>query len=209
MIHRGGHRGAIQTEPSTDPHQGCADISGAAHGVDHTGLATGLEFLTEIPDVDIDDVACRIAVIGPHRLSQLGARKHYPRVAQQVLQKPNSEGREVDPALSTQYLHGIHIHPESRNDSQTRSSGWCRRSKRSHPGEQLPIGKRLGEVVVGPGVQALDPVGYLGAGGEHQDGQIVAAGSETPADAIPSKPGIITSRISKSGSRLVASDKAV
>ena len=37
-----------------------------------------------------------------------------------------------------------------------------------YPGQQFHGGKRLGQIVVGPRVQALHPLGNLGAGGEEQ-----------------------------------------
>ena len=50
--------------------------------------------------------------------------------------------------------------------------------QRAQPGEQLLEGEGLGEVVVGPGVEALDPVADGVAGGEHEDGYVVPGGPQ-------------------------------
>ena len=47
--------------------------------------------------------------------------------------------------------------------------GGGRRPERPEAGEQLLVGERLDEVVVGAGVEALDPGGDRVAGGEHED----------------------------------------
>ena len=46
--------------------------------------------------------------------------------------------------------------------------------QRAQPGQQLLERERLGEVVVGTRVEALDPVTHGVAGGEHEDGYAVA-----------------------------------
>ena len=60
--------------------------------------------------------------------------------------------------------------------------------QRAQPGEQLLERERLGQVVVGPGVEALDPVADGVARGEHQDRDAVAdlaqgAGGLQPVEA--------------------------
>lgn len=50
--------------------------------------------------------------------------------------------------------------------------------QRPDPGEEFGQAERLGDVVVGPGVQADDGVHLVGAGGEHQDRHGVAVGAE-------------------------------
>ena len=50
--------------------------------------------------------------------------------------------------------------------------------QRAQPGQQLLERERLGEVVVGAGVEPLDPVADRVAGGEHEDRQVVARRAE-------------------------------
>ena len=58
--------------------------------------------------------------------------------------------------------------------------------QRAQPGQQLLQGERLGEVVVGAGVETLDPVADGVAGGEHQDRHVVAGRAQRPGrlDAV-------------------------
>ncbi|SMB69840.1 Uncharacterised protein [Acinetobacter baumannii] len=44
-----------------------------------------------------------------------------------------------------------------------------------HPRQQLRGREGLGQVVVGPAREALDPVALAAAGGEHEDGQVLVA----------------------------------
>ena len=54
--------------------------------------------------------------------------------------------------------------------------------QRADPGQQLGQPERLGHVVVGARVQADDEVDLVGAGGQHQHGQLGAVGAQAPAD---------------------------
>ena len=60
--------------------------------------------------------------------------------------------------------------------------------QRAHPREQLLALERLHEVVVGAGVEALDAVVELAAGGEDQD-RHVGLGAQPPADLDPVEAG--------------------
>ena len=51
----------------------------------------------------------------------------------------------------------------------------------AHPGEQLGEPERLGDVVVGAGVETHDDVGLLAAGGQHDDREPFVAGAQGPA----------------------------
>ena len=59
-----------------------------------------------------------------------------------------------------------------------RRRGYDAAQQRPQPGQQLLQRERLGQVVVGAGVEALDPVADGVAGGEHQDGYVVAGGAQ-------------------------------
>ncbi|MDQ1646315.1 MAG: hypothetical protein QOJ50_2499 [Cryptosporangiaceae bacterium] len=51
----------------------------------------------------------------------------------------------------------------------------------TEPGQELVEGERLGQVVIGPGVQAGDPVRHFAAGGQHQDWDADPALTQGPA----------------------------
>jgi hypothetical protein len=52
--------------------------------------------------------------------------------------------------------------------------------QRPQPGEKFVEGERLGQVVVGSGIEAFDPVTGGGAGGEHQNGETEVFGASHP-----------------------------
>jgi hypothetical protein len=58
-----------------------------------------------------------------------------------------------------------------------------------HPGQQLLQGERPAQAVVGPRLQALDPLADPGRGGEQDDRGVVAGGAQPPADLQPGQPG--------------------
>ena len=60
--------------------------------------------------------------------------------------------------------------------------------QRPHPRQQFLEGERLGQVVVGAGVQPGDPLGHRVSGGEHKDGQVVAGAAEVTAHLEPVQP---------------------
>ena len=61
--------------------------------------------------------------------------------------------------------------------------------QRAEPGQQLLERERLGQVVVGPGVEPGDPVRDGVARGEHEDRQLVAGLAHPPAHLEPVQPG--------------------
>ena len=54
--------------------------------------------------------------------------------------------------------------------------------QRPHPGQQFLERERLGQVVVGAGIEAGHPLGHRVARGQHQDRQVVAGAAELTAD---------------------------
>ena len=58
-----------------------------------------------------------------------------------------------------------------------------------HAGEQLLEAERLDEVVVGPGLESLDPVPHLVPRGQHQDAQLVPRRPQPAADLEAIDPG--------------------
>ena len=59
---------------------------------------------------------------------------------------------------------------------------FCAAQQSPHAGQQLFEGEWLGQIVVGAGVEAGDPLGDRVAGGQHQDRQIIAGAAQLTAD---------------------------
>ena len=59
----------------------------------------------------------------------------------------------------------------------------------SHAGQQLGQCEGFGQVVVGPGVEALHPILHLAAGGKHQDGDMYVRRPKGPHDLHPAALG--------------------
>ena len=67
--------------------------------------------------------------------------------------------------------------------------GGAAAQQRPHPGEQFGEPERLGDVVVGAGVEADHGVHLVGAGGQHQHREAVALGAQPSAHLQAVHPG--------------------
>ena len=56
------------------------------------------------------------------------------------------------------------------------------RSRTRHTGEQLGESERFGDVVVGARIETHDDVGFVAAGGQHDDREAFVLGAQMPAD---------------------------
>ena len=136
------------------------------HRVHQARLAFLLELLPQVADVDRDHVVV-VRLVAPHRREQLLARKHLPRMAEQVLEQVELSGREAE--LSRPAPRRVRGRLEL-DISEPQPVGRTRTpQQRAHAREQLLVGEGFHEVVVGAAVEA--PHAMLGAAerGEHQD----------------------------------------
>ncbi len=101
-------------------------------------------------------------------VDQLAARHHLAPVLHQVAQHPKFMGGELDGGAFVPDLGGRHVEPHSA-DLQDRT-GIARRPshQRLYPRHQLRHLERLGEVVVGTGIEPLNLLVQLAAGGQYQ-----------------------------------------
>ena len=97
--------------------------------------------------------------------------------------------RQLDLAAGAPHPPGVGLDPQVGEEQRRRFVGVVVGSgaaqQGAHPGEQLVELERLGQVVVGAGIEPGDTIGRLGARREHQDRQAVALGTQHPAHREP------------------------
>src|SRR6202162_905556 len=154
-------------------------VAESTDGLDQPGLPGAVQLSSQIADVDRDHVVIGLFV-GPHGAEQLVAGQHKPRMPQEVSQQLELPGRQWDDSAATAHLTGFNFQGDV-GELQDRRWGCGASQERADTGQQLGVGERLDEVVVGAGVEPAHPVGGPAAGGQHQDRQ-AATGSELAAD---------------------------
>ena len=124
--------------------------------------------LADPADEHLDRVGVAIKILGIDVVDQLAARHHLAPVLHQVTQHPELVGGELDGGSFVPYLRRRHVEPYPANLED--GAGVARRPahQRLYPCHQLGDLERLGEVVIGPGVEPLNLLVQLTAGGQHQ-----------------------------------------
>ncbi len=122
-----------------------------------------------------DDVGVAVEVHVPHLRCDERARQYLAMAAHQQLQQAELLGRQV-------YAPAIAGHPAAQQiqlqighaQCAAFAAGMAAAQDDAHPGQQLGKRERLDEIVVGPQLQALDPILHLIAGGQEQHGHFQA-----------------------------------
>src|SRR3954451_16296517 len=187
------------------------DVPRAPDRVQQPRLAAGLELAPQVGDEDLDRVRLRERVVAPDLVEQPLARDHDALVAHQVLEQLELALGELDVALAAADLVRIGVELEVAGGQRGRAAGRTAAQQRAHPGEQLLALEGLDEVVVGPGVQALDARLQGVAGGQHED-RHVAVGPQAlgDLDAVDARqPEVEQHEVGHVGSRLAEGALAV
>src|SRR5215210_2922534 len=148
------------------------DIPHAPGGVDKLGVpGVTLDLLSQMADVHVDR-ALVAELVAPHPREQGAPREHPPRVGGERYQ-------ELELRVCQVYVLAAHSHPAAGQvDLQAIVAelvlalpGGHRSPAhdRAHPGHELPDCERLGDVIVGPELQAHDPVDLVVLRREHND----------------------------------------
>ena len=127
----------------------------------------------------------RLAFVSTDGIEQLGAREHAARLAGERRQELELGGREIDRGAVAVERQALGIEHEIA-ESQSRACGRPGVARGTpehglHPRHELTRAEGFGEVVVGAGFEAEQPVRLLGAGREHDD-RHRRTGSERPRD---------------------------
>ena len=121
----------------------------------------------EAPDARKQHLFGKIVALGleqeAHDVKLLGGQAHALRAADE------HTGGEIECGIAeTKLVHLIALPPEEGIDA----------------GQQLARVERLRQVIVGAGVQALDPVFQLALGGQHQDRRRAALGPDLAGEVV-------------------------
>ncbi len=121
-------------------------------------------------------------------LHELGAAHHAPGVARQVVKEGEFLRGERDlPSPPRDQVAGGVDH-EVADDEPGREHLAASPGEGAEPGQELAEVERLGEVVVGAGVEPRDALLDRIEGGEHEDGDGAAGGADCLADLEPGGP---------------------
>src|SRR3954451_1604642 len=149
------------------------DVPRSADRVEQARLAGALELAAEVRDEDLDGVGGRERVVAPHLLEQPLARDDDALVAHEVLEQLELALGQVDRALAAAHLVRVRVQRQVGDDERGAAARRAAAQERAQPGAQLLALERLDEVVVGAGVEALDPRLDGIARGEDQDRDVV------------------------------------
>src|SRR4029453_3559010 len=99
-------------------------IASAAHGVDHR-RTIGVDLLTEIGDVELDDVRLAAEVVVPDPVQDLCLAEHPPRVAHQVPQQLEFGSGQLDLRPTAPPLMAVLVQYEVPNYKRRVAPGKC------------------------------------------------------------------------------------
>src|SRR5207245_7858161 len=127
----------------------------------------------ELAHVDPQVVALPRRAGAPDFLQELAMGEDLPRVLDERREEVVLGPRKVDLFLAEEDTAGgeVHLQLAGRKNRFTLAAGRARgvAERHAHPGEQLTGSERLGQVVVGAGVQGFDIVRLLATRGETDD----------------------------------------
>ncbi len=135
------------------------------------------ELLAEAGDRHVEGIVGDVERVAPHPLGDDGARDDGVGVTEEefeqgVLLRPEvEEHRAPDPVECDAVARGVERERACPENGVAGGEGRPA-AEGAEPGEELFEGERLGEVVVGPGVEPGDAVFEVAEGGEHEDGLV-------------------------------------
>src|SRR6202165_757729 len=144
-------------------------VAEASDRLDQRWLAVAVQLGAQISDVDCHHVVVGI-LAGPDGSQELVSSQHLARVPHEVSEQGELAGGERDHPLAATDLAGLDFQVQMR---KLEKGGGGRRAAQqcADTGQELRIGERLDQVVVGAGVEAANAIGRPAACREHQDGQ--------------------------------------
>src|ERR671919_508088 len=170
-----GHHGGRNPRPG--PHRRWSPIgepvADAVDGQEVSGPAGHrLDLLPDVLHVCVDGPLVRLEGDAVHRVEELGAREHSPRLSGHGGHELELRRREVDRPAADRDPHPGHVDLDIANPNDLRHSLRGRLGPPEHrpdPGHELLRAERLDHVIVGAELEAHEPVRLVAAGGEDHD----------------------------------------
>ncbi len=183
-------RACRRARPRTYPRCrfGLADaIADAADRLDQLLALAAVDLLAQRVDVHVDDVGREVEGVFPDARLDLGARNDLAAPAQQQLEERALANGQLDGLAAAGDLARLRLVGQVLEDERSRRHDLGPPQQRAHARHELPEREGLDEIVVGPGVEALDLVLDRVARREHEDLGAHAAGPQLPAElqAVP------------------------
>ena len=151
--------------------------------MNETHTSWGIDLLPEQFDERVERVVLDIAMGSPHAFDQSLTRDHAAAAADQIFQQTElgpSQGKSNARASDAM---GCGIDREIRHLQRYRLHRWATPGERVDACQQHLEGKRLGEIVVGSGIQPEDDVGISIARRQHQHRRPASLGAYPPQHA--------------------------
>jgi hypothetical protein len=122
-------------------------------------------------------------------LEQREAAQHLAGMAHERLQERELLGAQLERLAAPPGAVAGRVEPQVADLEHRRALDRAAARERAQACQQLVERERLGEVVIGAGVEAVDPVRHGGARGQHQHRRPHALGAQPAADLEPVEVG--------------------
>src|SRR5215218_7697467 len=165
-------------------------VAGATHGEHELRQRRiVLDLVAQVAHVDVDRLLVLVErLVVAQQLEELAPAEHAPRPAREMAEDLELRRGEADPARAPldaspfKIDHEVPV-PDHAAPGRVREVAVRAPEERPDPAQQLTEGKRLGDVVVRPELQAHHLVELVAARGEEQDGRL-GAGRAQPAEYL-------------------------
>src|SRR5579883_1797831 len=178
-LKNGLYQGAIFVPDTPLPFQ---NISYAAHSLYQARRTGGIfYFFPQVSHVYLDDIGFTQKIITPYAVEDCLAVQHLARMTHKQVEKIIFGRGQFDLAIAAQNLArgGIQLEVAELQNLLMRRTAILAPApalaaqNRANTRHQFLEAKRLGQVIVGPGIQPRDAIAHVVFGGEHQDGNIL------------------------------------
>src|SRR6267143_188818 len=157
--------------------------------MDQLHRAVLINFLAKPIDVDLNEICFAIEVAIPNMLDDLTAGNKLRRAKQKQLKEGKLPGCQRDGLFVARGAAAVAVEYKVRVAKLCVAGMEAPANQCSNPRKKLRQDKRLGEIVIGPGVQALDTLLDQTSRREHQHGRFYAPLTQLAADFDPAEVG--------------------
>src|SRR5947209_16954050 len=163
-------------------------VARAANGEDQLGVLGPLfELFSQVADVDVDRPRVAVGAVAPDRAQELLAIEQPSRLGHQPGQQLELREGEPHGLAANGHLAVAAIDLDRAHAEDLVPQGSGARAAKHGPDATAQFGEpeRLGDVVVGAGLEALDGIRLAAQGGEHDYGHHVAPRAQRSANLVP------------------------